>query len=135
MKRLFTNKLFICLAAIVMVVLAILVAAYCGDRYALQRLSFRQVTTTQMASAMRNDSFWSTYRENTVIFAGTVTSVKPQDGSLLLSFKTSDPYSVSCELATTDTSFKVGSTYKFAAEAYPAERQPHGVLLHNCVSF
>ena len=83
---------------------------------------------------MREDRFWYTYRENTLIFNGTVTSINQQAGKIVVGLYTADAYGVSCELARENTNLKVGITFKFEAETYQAERQPSGVLLHNCIN-
>jgi hypothetical protein len=97
-------------------------------------MSFKNVTPTQMAVAMREDDFWSSNRFNTLVFDGKVKAVHTEGTKTTLAFFTTDPYSASCEVNNLGTTFKPGQTYKFAVESYQAERQPNGVLLHNCLS-
>ena len=96
-------------------------------------MSFKDVTPTQMAAAMRQDEFWSSNRFNTLVFEGKVQSVNSSNGKTTLGFVTSDSYGASCQMNNSNTMFKIGKTYKFAVESYKAERQPHGVLLHDCL--
>lgn len=112
----------------------ILIAAYLGDMFALRSTSFQTVTPTQLANAMKQDDFYATYRENTVIFSGTVTSVSSNGSETNVGIKTASSYSLTCDLANgSNQSHKVGDTRKFAAEAYRANREPAGVLLKGCV--
>jgi hypothetical protein len=134
MKKFLTNKIVIICTSIVVLIVGMLAAAYCGDMYGLRNLDFREVTTTQLAMAMRQDEFWSTYRENTLLFNGTVASVNVQGGHTVVSLKTTDTYGVRCEMAKENPNLKVGNTIKFEAETYQAERQPSGVLLHKCIN-
>ncbi len=95
-------------------------------------MSIKEVTPAQMAVAMRKDEFWSSNRFNTLVFEGKIKSVDNSNGKTTLNFVTLDSYGASCEVSGSTAMFKVDQTYKFAAESYQAERQPHGVLLHNC---
>jgi len=106
--------------------------AWFSSLYTLNHLTFKQVTTTQLAAAMRKDEFWSDYRFDTLLFDGEVKGVVTQGGKTTVSLKTSDSYSLSCEI-TDSRSIKTGSTYEFEAETYQAQRESQGVLLHHCV--
>lgn len=123
--------------ALVLIVLIFggLIIAWQSALYTLNQMSFKQITTTQMAADMRNDEFWSSNRFNTLIFNGQVKSINTHNNKTTLAFVTTDAYGVSCEVNSSSSQFKVGSTYKFAVESYQAERQPNGVLLHNCESW
>lgn len=133
MKKFLTNKIFIVCAGFVVLTLGATLLFFLGDMYGLKHLTIRQVTTTQMASAMREDRFWSTYRENTLLFNGTITSMDRHFPNTKVELKTSDKYSVSCMLENERKSLKVGDTLKFESETYQAARQPSGVLLHKCI--
>lgn len=128
------NRPLVIIITALILVFCGLIVAWQAALYTLDHMSFRQVTPTQMAAAMRNDEFWYSYRFNTLAFDGTVKSVDTQDGKTTLGFVTSDAYGASCEVTSSAGNFKVGGTYKFAVETYQAQRQPHGVLLHNCLS-
>jgi len=133
MKKLVKNKLFVISLVVVILVFCGLIIAWQSALYTLNHMSFKDVTTTQLAAAMRQDEFWSSNRFNTLVFDGTVKSVNTYSNKTTLDFVTSDTYSASCELNNSNTEFKVGKTYEFAAETYQAIRQPNGVLLHNCI--
>ena len=96
-------------------------------------MSFKNVTTTQLAAAMRQDKFWSSNRFNSLVFDGKVKGKNIVNGITSFTLVTSDTYGVSCEFQNQNTDLKVGQTYKFAVETYQAARQPQGVLLHNCI--
>jgi hypothetical protein len=134
MLKLLKNKKIIVSFSILVLLLCGLIIAWTSSLYTLNRLSFKEVTPTNLASAMRQDEFWSTYRFNTLIFDGKIQSINSNHDKTTLGFVTSDKYGVSCEVNELNTAFKVGATYKFEVEAYQAERQPHSVLLHNCLS-
>lgn len=133
MRRILSNKLIIISISVFILIIVLLVSSYIGDMYALGHLTFKEVTPTQLASAMREDDFYPSYRENTLLFSGLVTSSTTQNGTTIINLKSSDSYRVNCELLVQSQNIKVGETYKFESEAYQAERQPTGVLLHNCV--
>ena len=134
MKQLLSNKLLLVFVAVLVLTMIALIAAYMGDMYGLRNLAFKDVTTNQLASAMREDRFWYTYRENTLIFSGTIISLNQQPGRVVVGLRTTDSYGVSCELASGNGNLKIGRTLKFEAETYQAERQPSGVLLHQCIN-
>ena len=134
MKQFLKRKPVIITLTVLVLVLAGLIIAWQSALYTLNHMSFKNVTTTQMAAAMRKDEFWSSNRFNTLVFEGTVKSVSTASNKTTLAFVTKDSYGATCEVNNQGTQFKVGTTYKFAAETYQAERQPSGVLLHNCLS-
>jgi hypothetical protein len=134
MKNLLKNKPLIISAVVFILLICGLIIAYCSSLYTLEHLSFKEVTPTQLAATMRQDEFWSSYRFNTLVFDGKVQSIAKDSGKTTLGFVTSDAYGASCEVTNSNDTFKIGNTYKFEAETYQAERQAHGVLLHNCIS-
>ena len=134
MKNLFKNKVLLVLLAVILLVAGSLVVAWLSALYSLEHITFKDVTTTQLAAAMRKDEFWSDYRFNTLIFNGEVENISKQNGKTTVSLKTSDRYELNCEVNNVSSNLKVGNTYKFEAETYQAERQPSGVLLHNCIN-
>src|SRR5579884_3023810 len=129
MKKLLNNKFFVIALTLILLIFCGLIIAWQSALYSLEHMSFKNVTTTQLAAAMRNDEFWSSNRFNTLIFDGRVKAVDTNGRKTTLQFETSDVYGAACELNSANTRFKVGGTYKFAAETYQAERQPTGVLL------
>jgi hypothetical protein len=134
MRKLLKNKPFVISVAVFILLMGGLIVAWLSSLYTLNHLSFIEVTPTQLAAAMRQDEFWSSYRFNTLVFDGKVQSVAKDSGIMTLGLVTSDTYGASCEVTNSNDTFKIGNTYKFEAETYQAERQPHGVLLHNCIS-
>ncbi len=133
MKKLLKSKPIVIALIVLVFIFAGLIIAWQSALYTLNHISFKNVTTTQLAAAMREDKFWSYNRFNTLVFDGKVKSVNTEGSKTTLEFVTSDTYSASCELNNLSINFKVGETYKFAVETYQAERQPNGVLLHNCI--
>ena len=134
MKKLLNNKPFVISLTIGILVLGGLIIAWQSSLYTLNHMSFKKVTTTQLAAAMRQDEFWSSNRFNTLIFEGRVKSISIGSNKTTLGLVTADTYGTSCEIKSPSSKFKVGESYKFAAETYQAERQPNGVLLHNCIN-
>ena len=134
MKQLLKNKLLIISLSVLFLIFCGLGIAWQSAVYTLNHMSFKSVTTTQMAAAMRKDEFWSSNRLNTLVFDGKIKTTQTVNGKTTLSFVTSDSYGASCEVTNSNVQFKIGQTYKFAAEAYRAERQPNGILLPNCIN-
>jgi uncharacterized protein (UPF0333 family) len=133
MKKLLKSKTFVISLTVAVLILGGLIIAWQSALYTLNHMSFKEVTSTQLAAAMRQDEFWSSNRFNTLVFDGKVKSVNTDGNKTTVEFVNSDTYSTSCELNNSNTKFKVGETYKFAVETYQAERQLKGVLLHNCI--
>jgi len=134
MKNLLKSKPLIITIIIFVLIFLGLIIAWQSALYTLNHMSFKDVTPTQMAVAMREDEFWSSNRFNTLVFDGKVISINTDSSQTILNFATSDSYGVSCKVNSSSSKFEVGKTYKFAVEAYQAERQPKGVLLHNCLN-
>ncbi len=80
---------------------------------------------------MHQDDFWGSYRENTLLVNGIVSSIS----GIRIELKTTESYKVTCVLSNSDEALKVGNSVRFATEAFTAERQPDGVLLRDCVVF
>lgn len=122
----------------VCIVISLLVIAIAGSsiitwRHTLNRLTVRTVTPTAIAAAMKNDDFYGTYNENTLLVKGEVASVTKQQGDTIVYLRTNSTYSAACDLGATSVSLQKGMPLTVLAEAATAERQPHGVLLINCV--
>jgi hypothetical protein len=103
-----------------------------GGNHWLGKLSVATVTPDQIATAMSNDDFWGTYRENTLIVNGSVASVTQQSGDTQIELTTSTIFKVYCDIGSAATSVKSGDPIKILAEAFPAKRLPSGVLLTGC---
>lgn len=133
MKKLFSNKAALIIFCVGLLVLVSLMSAYSGATYALRKVDFKTVTPTQLATAMREDRFWSTYRFNVLIFEGTIESVGVANGHFNVKLKTNDPYTTTCEITDTGSNLDVGKNIKLEAASYQAQREPSGVLLHKCM--
>ena len=119
------------LVALVMVVYA--GSFLLGDKHALQSMTIKRVTPTQIANAMKGDHFYSDYRENTVLVSGTVASAVRDGNGLTVIFKTSSSYQAVCHFDTYLATIRSGQTITVLSEAATADRQPAGVLLHSCI--
>jgi hypothetical protein len=82
---------------------------------------------------MKDDHFWQTYRENTLLVKGTVSSVSNPNGDVVIGLKTESSYKSFCDLGVSDHVFETGDQVTVMAESGPAERQPSAVLLKGCV--
>lgn len=132
-KKLINNKPFVILVISGLVILFLGCVIFDTVNQTLARTSIIEVTPSQLASAMREDHFWYTYRFNTVTFYGEVMGTTPYKGLVAAQIKTSDSYGLTC-IPTLQRDLKIGQTYHFAAEANQAERLPSGVLLTECVT-
>lgn len=101
-----------------------------GMLHAEQNLMFKRVDPTTLARAMREDGFYSDYKQSTLIVTGKVSSVSGNQVHL----QSSDSYTATCQLASNTTTAKVGSLVTLLSEGGRAERQPNGVLLQDCTS-
>ena len=106
---------------------------FLGSKYALDHLSFRQITPTQAANAMKDDHFWSSYRENTLLITGDVISVSKSSNNTVVGFKTDSSYGAECSFANFSGTITKGQTIKVITIANAAEREPAGVKLNNCL--
>ncbi len=132
-KKLLRNKLIVSGLLVIGLLVLVTISFYLGDKYAVQHLAIRTATPNQLATAMQQDDFWSTYRENTLIVGGVVSSVTYNNSTATVGLKTSVPYSLTCDVNNAPNTLKIGETIRILSEAYTAEREPSGVLLHNCV--
>lgn len=103
-----------------------------GNIRARQSVGIERVTVGQLADAMQQDDFYSSYGNAAVLFSGTVSAVKQGDHATLVTFQTNRPFSVVCQFPSTVT-VPVGKTLSVASPAGSAERETKGVLLHDCL--
>lgn len=103
-----------------------------GTLHARSNIGVVRVTTAGLADAMQQDDFYSTYGNTAVLFTGKVANVKTQGNTSLVTFDTGRPYNVVCQFPQV-VSFTSGQSASIAAPAGSAERQPKGVLLHDCL--
>jgi len=118
---------------IIIVIIAGLGLFFLGSKYALDHLSFRQITPTQAANAMKDDHFWSSYRENTLLITGDVTAVVKSGDNTIVSFKTNSAYGAECSFTNFSGMITKNQTIKVMTIANAAEREPSGVKLNNCL--
>lgn len=119
-------------AVVVLLLLANGASWWFGNLHARGNEGIEKVTVAQLADAMQQDSFYYTYGDTAVLFQAKVASITTKDNAALVTFTTNRPYSLTCQFPQRVTA-KAGQSLSVAAPAGSAERQPHGVLLHNCV--
>jgi hypothetical protein len=117
----------------IIVIFAIVAAFFLGDQHGVENMTFRQVTPNQIAEAMKNDHFYSSYRENTLMITGTVLSVTKNNNDLLVGFKTDSAYGAFCDFGNAPLATRAGNVITAFAESGAARRQPSAVLLKNCI--
>ena len=122
---------FILAGAIIAIIIIGLAAFWKGIIYSRNTIGIARVTTAQLADAMQHDDFYSTYGNAVVLFSGKISAIKLQGNTTQIILSTGRPYSVACQFPNT-VSFKPHEMVSLIAPAGSAERQPHGVLLHNC---
>ena len=134
--RIIINKKVSIVTLVVVALLSIfIISFYKGDQYALNRLATKSVTPNQLANAMQQDDFYSTYREDILLVNAPVSSVTKHNGATVVGFKTTVAYHLNCKINTTSTDIKSGDTIRILSVAYNAQRQPNGVLLNNCILY
>jgi hypothetical protein len=106
-----------------------------GGMQALDGLSIKRVTATQIANAMQEDRFYTDYRESTLLVDGVVSSVSMRGSDVIAEFKTDSSFQALYDLGPRSTSsLHAGDRMTVIAEAASAERQPSAVLLNGCVT-
>ena len=129
-------KKFKLVKALIIAAVIILVGVGCyfwGWRMALNRLTFKTVSATQTANAMKNDNFYSNYNENTLVIHGVVSSVTNQSNNLVIGLNTNSTYKTFCDLGQTSSYLRKGDVVTVLAEGATAERQTNAVMLKNCI--
>ena len=127
------NTKLIILGALIAVVFVGLASFWEGNLKAKSTIVVEHVTPAQLADAMQQDSFYSTYGDSAVLFSGSVTNVKVKGDASLVTFKTGRPYNVVCQFPRA-VLYTSGQNISVAAPAGSAERQTQGVLLHDCIA-
>lgn len=103
-----------------------------GNLHSRQTSGIEKVSLADMSDAMQNDHFYNTYGNTALLFDGKVQSVQQKGKVALVTFDTTSAYSVTCQFPYTEKINK-GDNISVAAPGGTAERQPHGVLLHDCI--
>jgi hypothetical protein len=119
----------------IVILLLIIVAGGCyywGWRSALNGLTIKTATPTQIAQAMKNDNFYSTYNENTLRVHGVVSSISQKGRDVVVGLSANSSFQALCNLGAVTTNLQKGNTVTVLAEAATAERQTQAVMLINC---
>ena len=126
------NTKLVFAGALIVVIVVGIASFWEGNLHARSNIGIEHVSIAQLADAMQQDTFYSSYGNAAVLFSSKVASVKTKDSASLVIFNTSRPYNVVCQFPKAVT-FTSGQTISVAAPTGSAERQAHGVLLHNCL--
>jgi len=122
------------IAALLLIIVAAGVGGFLlGDVHAVKGISVTSATPHELAEAMKQDRFFSDYRQSALLVTGTIASVTRGKDHLIVAFKTGSTFSASCDLGTLPASPRVGETLTVLTVGQAAERLPAGVLLHDCV--
>ncbi len=127
------NTKFLLEGALITVGVVGLASFWEGNLHSRANVGIERVTAVQLADAMQQDNFYSTYGDTVVLFSGKVASVKTQGNASLVIFNTGRPYNIVCQFPKA-VSYTNGQTISLVAPAGSAERQPRGVLFHNCLA-
>lgn len=103
-----------------------------GNRYALDNLTVVDATPDQLAAAMQNDEFYSSYNEHTVLVQGVVASLTADGGGAMLQFQTQGPFTTRCHFDQSPATIHDGDTISIVAEGATAQRLTSAVLLAGC---
>ena len=104
-----------------------------GDVHAVKGISVMRATPHELAEAMKQDRFFSDYRQSALLVTGTIASIARGKDHLLVAFKTGSTFSASCDLGALNVEPHVGETLTVLTVGQAAERLPAGVVLHDCV--
>ncbi|HVX58301.1 MAG TPA: hypothetical protein VG964_01020 [Candidatus Saccharimonadales bacterium] len=124
-------KLFITTTVIAILIVG-MGSFWFGNLHARQATGVEKVSAAQLADAMQKDDFYSQYGDSAVVFNAKVASITHGKNAALVTFTTNRPYSVTCQFPQ-NIAAKNGQNMSIVAPAGSAERQKHGVLLHDCV--
>ena len=129
------NKLkrFKCPLLVLAMILFVIGSFFIGSKYALDHLTISQVSPTQVANAMKDDHFWASYREDTLLISGIVTSVTHSGNKTIVGFNTTSSYGAQCSFINTDSVINIGQSIRVLTIANAAERLTSGVQLNNCL--
>ena len=104
-----------------------------GDVHAVKGISLKRATPHQLAEAMKQDRFFSDYRQSALLVTGAIASVSRGTDHLIVAFRTGSAYGASCDLGTLTAAPRVGETFTVLTVGQAAERLPAAVLLRGCV--
>jgi hypothetical protein len=103
-----------------------------GDVHAVKGISVMRATPHALAEAMKQDRFFSDYRQSALLVTGTIASVT-RGKDLIVAFRTGSTYGASCDLGALSAAPRVGETFTVLTVSQAAERLPAGVRLNDCV--
>ena len=118
---------------IIILIFAIGVAFLFGDKYSLEKLTIKRVSSNQIANAMKGDYFYANYRENSLILTGAVSSVSIINHNVIVEFKTSSSYNAFCDFGSFNPTIVRNQTITIISEGATAIRGPSAVTLESCV--
>ena len=122
------------IATLLLIIVAAGVGGYLlGDVHAVKGISVMRATPHELAEAMKQDRFFSAYRQSALLVTGTIASVDRGGGHLIVAFRTGSTYGASCDLGALPVAPRVGETFTVLTVGQAAERLPAGVRLHDCV--
>jgi hypothetical protein len=104
-----------------------------GDVHAVKEISVMRATPHELAEAMKQDRFFSDYRQSALLVTGTIASVTRGTDHLIVALRTGSAYGTSCDLGALPAAPRVGETLTVLTVGQAAERLPSGVRLHDCV--
>lgn len=126
-------KRTILIITLVIVLLAFGIACFvAGQRHGLRSMTIKRVSPEQLATAMQQDRFYSTYGENTLLVTGAITAVGKQDNNLVATFKTSASFKAQCDLGNNNQNLPTDQEVTLVTEGSTARRLPNAVLLMDC---
>jgi hypothetical protein len=103
-----------------------------GSTRGVESMTVKFVSPQQVALAMKNDEFYTDYRENTLVIKGVITSIYKTETSQIVTFKTSGSFGATCDMWNAGKLYDIGQTLTVITEGGAAVRQPHDVLLSSC---
>lgn len=127
------NTKLIAACSLLAVIIVGLGSFWFGSLRARQSIGIERVTAAQLADAMQQDNFYSSYGNSALLFSAKVLAVRQSNNASLVKFATNRPYSVTCQFPSTQP-VKPGQTISVVAPGGNADRQKTGVLLHDCVN-
>ncbi|MDX6416422.1 MAG: hypothetical protein QOG28_1042 [Trebonia sp.] len=81
---------------------------------------------------MHDDTFYSDFKDATLVMRGTVAPLDRRAGDVVVEFSTRSPYRSLCDLGSQLSTPHVGDTITVLAEGATAERRPSAVVLTGC---
>jgi hypothetical protein len=126
------SLILLLVGGVVELVLVGAAAFFLGDKHAAEAMSVKRASPNELAEAMKQDHFFSSYRESTLLVRGTVVSADHADGGGMVGLQTGSTYSLTCDLGHQPMSAHLVDAVTVLAEGSSAERQSSGVLLRGC---